>query len=207
MTVIKNILFDLGGVLYHIDYSLSIEAFENLGIENFHEHFSQKKQSYLFDRLETGQISEKDFIKEIKAILPNCTKEKIINAWNRLLIGLPKENIQLLQALSKKYQLFLLSNTNSIHIKQINKLLYKDYNLKSLDPLFDKIYLSHQIGMRKPNRETFEWVLKDAKILANETLFIDDSIQHINNAKKVGIQTQLWGSNKSLKKFFFDKFL
>ena len=107
----------------------------------------------MFDRLETGQISEKDFIKEIKAILPNCTKEKIINAWNRLLIGLPKENIQLLQALSKKYQLFLLSNTNSIHIKQINKLLYKDYNLKSLDPLFDKIYLSHQIGMRKPNRE------------------------------------------------------
>ena len=207
MTVIKNILFDLGGVLYHIDYRLSIEAFENLGIESFHEHFSQKKQSYLFDRLETGQISEKDFIKEIKAILPNCTKEKIINAWNRLLIGLPKENIQLLQALSKKYQLFLLSNTNSIHIKQINKLLYKDYNLKSLDPLFDKIYLSHQIGMRKPNRETFEWVLKDAKILANETLFIDDSIQHINNAKKVGIQTQLWGSNKSLKKFFFDKFL
>ena len=207
MTVIKNILFDLGGVLYHIDYSLSIEAFENLGIESFHEHFSQKKQSYLFDRLETGQISEKDFIKEIKAILPNCTKEKIINAWNRLLIGLPKENIQLLQALSKKYQLFLLSNTNSIHIKQINKLLYKDYNLKSLDPLFDKIYLSHQIGMRKPNRETFEWVLKDAKILANETLFIDDSIQHINNAKKVGIQIQLWGSNKPLKKFFFDKFL
>ena len=207
MTVIKNILFDLGGVLYHIDYRLSIEAFENLGIESFHEHFSQKKQSYLFDRLETGQISEKDFIKEIKAILPNCTKEKIINAWNRLLIGLPKENIQLLQALSKKYQLFLLSNTNSIHIKQLNKLLYKDYNLKSLDPLFDKIYLSHQIGMRKPNRETFKWVLKDAKILANETLFIDDSIQHINNAKKVGIQTQLWGSNKSLNKFFFDKFL
>ena len=61
--------------------------------------------------------------------------------------------------------------------------------------------------MRKPNSETFKWVLKNAKILAEETLFIDDSIQHINNAKKVGIQTKLWGSNNPLKKFFFDKFL
>ena len=207
MTEIKNILFDLGGVLYHIDYSLTIKAFENLGIKNFHEHFSQQKQSNLFDCLETGQISDEDFIKEMKALLPHCSGKKIINAWNALLIGLPKENIQLLQGLSKKYQIFLLSNTNSIHIKQINKVLYRDYGLKGLDPLFDKIYLSHQIGMRKPNSETFKWVLKNAKILAEETLFIDDSIQHINNAKKVGIQTQLWGSNKSLKKFFFDKFL
>ena len=207
MTTIKNIVFDLGGVLYHIDYNLTIKAFENLGIKDFHEHFSQQKQNYLFNRLEKGQISDEDFIKEIKVLLPHCTREKIINAWNALLIGLPKENIQLLQALSKKYRLFLLSNTNSIHIKHINKLLYKNYDLKSLDSLFDKVYLSHQIGKRKPNSETFEWVLKDAKILAQETFFIDDSIQHINNAKKVGIQTQLWVSNKPIKEFFFDKFL
>ena len=207
MTTIKNIVFDLGGVLYHIDYNLTIKAFENLGIKDFHEHFSQQKQNYLFNRLEKGQISDEDFIKEIKVLLPHCTREKIINAWNALLIGLPKENIQLLQALSKKYRLFLLSNTNSIHIKHINKLLYKNYDLKSLDSLFDKVYLSHQIGKRKPNSETFEWVLKDAKILAQETFFIDDSIQHINNAKKVGIQTQSWVSNKPIKEFFFDKFL
>ena len=94
-----------------------------------------------------------------------------------------------------------------IHINQINKLLYEDYNLKSLDPLFDKIYLSHQIGMRKPNRETFEWVLKDAGILAHETLFIEDSIQHIKGAKKVGIRTQLWNSNEPFKGFFLDKAL
>ena len=114
----------------------------------------------MFDRLEKGKISDEDFIKEMKVLLPHCTREKIINAWNALLIGLPKENIQLLQSSFKKYRLFLLSNTNSIHINHINKLLYKNYNLKSLDSLFDKIYLSHQIGKRKPNSETFEWVLK-----------------------------------------------
>ena len=207
MSAIKNILFDLGGVLYHIDYEITIKAFEKLGIKNFHKHFSQQQQNNLFDQLETGKISNTDFIKEMKVLLPNCTKEEIINAWNGLLIGIPKENIQLLKDLSKQYRLFLLSNTNLIHINQINKLLYEDYNLKSLDPLFDKIYLSHQIGRRKPNRETFEWVLKDAGILAHETLFIEDSIQHIKGANKVGIRTQLWNSNEPFKEFFLDKAL
>ena len=207
MSAIKNILFDLGGVLYHIDYGITIKAFERLGIKNFHKHFSQHQQNNLFDQLETGKISNTDFIKEMKVLLPNCTKEEIINAWNGLLIGIPKENIQLLKDLSKQYRLFLLSNTNLIHINQINKLLYEDYNLKSLDPLFDKIYLSHQIGMRKPNRETFEWVLKDAGILAHETLFIEDSIQHIKGANKVGIRTHLWNSNEPFKGFFLDKAL
>ena len=74
MTAIKNILFDLGGVLYHIDYALTIKAFEKLGIENFHKYFSQQQQNSLFDRLETGKISDKDFIKEMKVLLPNCTQ-------------------------------------------------------------------------------------------------------------------------------------
>ena len=207
MTTIKNILFDLGGVLYHIDYTITIKAFEKLGIKNFHEHFSQQQQNNLFDRLETGEISEENFIKKMKVLLPNCNREEIVNAWNALLIGMPQENIQLLKDLSKQFKLFLLSNTNSIHINRINKLLYKEYNLKGLDPLFDKVYLSHQIGMRKPNNETFEWVLKDAGILAQETLFIDDSIQHIVSANEVGIQTQLWGSNDPFKGFFLDKAL
>ena len=143
----------------------------------------------------------------MKALLPHSTSEEIINAWNALLIGFPQKNIQLIQDLSKQYRLFLLSNTNAIHINRINKLLYEDYNLKSLDPLFDKVYLSHQIGMRKPNSETFEWVLKDAGILAQETLFIEDSIQHIESANIVGIQPQLWSSNEPFKGFFLDKAL
>ena len=207
MTAIKNILFDLGGVLYHIDYNLTIKAFKKLGIENFHEYFSQQQQNKLFDRLETGKISDDDFIKEMKILLPYCTRKEIINAWNALLIGMPKENILLLKDLSKKYRLYLLSNTNSIHIDQIDKLLYKDYNLKNLDPLFDKVYLSHQIGMRKPNREAFEWVLNDARILAEETLFIEDSLQHIKSANELGIKTRLWSSNELFKSFFLDKAL
>ena len=207
MTAIKNILFDLGGVLYHIDYNLTIKAFEKLGIDNFHKHFSQQQQNNLFDRLETGKISDEDFIKEMKILLPKCSDKQIIDAWNALLLEIPQENIQLLKKLSKKYKLYLLSNTNNIHIERITEQLYKKYGFKNLNPLFDTVFLSHEIGMRKPNIETFEYILDEAGINANETLFIEDSIQHIESANTVGIQTRLWESNKPLSGLFPDKAL
>ena len=207
MTTIKNILFDLGGVLYHIDYNLTIKAFEKLGVKEFHKHFSQQQQNNLFDRLETGRVSPEKFFEEMKVLLPHCTKKQIVDAWNALLLDIPQENIKLLEKLSKKYRLFLLSNTNSIHIKRINEQLYEKYGLKNLNPLFDTVFLSHEIGMRKPNTETFEYVLDEAGIEAKETLFIEDSIQHIESANTVGIQTRLWESNKPLNGLFPDKAL
>ena len=207
MTAIKNILFDLGGVLYHIDYNLTIKAFEKLGIKEFDKHFSQKQQNNLFDRLETGRISTDGFINEMKILLPHCSNEQIIDAWNALLLEIPPENIELLEQLSKKYKLYLLSNTNAIHIERINEQLSDTYGLKNLHPLFDKVYLSHEIGIRKPNQETFEWVLADAGILARETLFIEDSIQHIESANVIGIKTCLWSSNKALSNLFPGKAL
>ena len=207
MTSIKNIIFDLGGVLFHIDYNKTIQKFKSLGIKNFHKHYCQKEQNALFDSLEVGKISFDNFIKSIKTIIPSRSEKEIINAWNAMLIGMPKENIDLLKNISEKYRLYLLSNTNIIHIEYINRYLFKNYQLKSLNPLFSKVYLSHEIGMRKPDISTFEWDIKDANISAKETLFIEDSIQHIENAQKVGIQTHLWKSNESLKSFFLDKAL
>jgi putative hydrolase of the HAD superfamily len=143
----------------------------------------------------------------MKVLLPKCSDKQIIDAWNALLLEIPQENIQLLEKLSKKYKLYLLSNTNSIHIERINEQLYKKYNFKNLNPLFDTVFLSHEIGMRKPNTDTFEYVLDEAGINANETLFIEDSIQHIESANNVGIQTRLWESNKPLSGLFPDKAL
>ena len=204
MAKIKNILFDLGGVLYHINYQLTIDAFEKLGAKNFHKHFSQIQQSSLFDKLETGKISEEVFIVKMKILLPNCSKKEILHAWNALLIGMPKENIDLLSKVSKNYKVFLLSNTNTMHIKHIYSQINKKYGLRNLSSLFTKVYLSHEIGKRKPNKETFDWVLKDAGILAKETLFVDDSIQHIESANDIGIKTLKWESNKPICRFFPD---
>jgi len=205
MEGIKNILFDLGGVLYHIDYQLTKKAFENMGIENFDSFYSQHKQNTLFDDLETGKISSEEFVVKMMKILPEQTEEKIIEAWNALLIGFTNENLKLVGSLAKTYSLYLLSNTNAIHIARVNDELRTSFGVPSIDVFFKKTYLSHEIGRRKPDVDTFEWVLKDAGIKAEETLFIDDSIQHIDSASKLGIKTLHWASNEPIKHFFLDK--
>ena len=204
---VKNILFDLGGVLFHIDYKRTIDAFKNLGITDFETLFTQHQQSNLFNNFETGRVSSKSFINSMKKLLPHCSKEQISNAWNAMLVGLPKENLYLLESLAQKYRLFLLSNANVIHIQFVNTFLEKSYSIPSINKYFEKAYYSQEIGMRKPHKSTFEWVLKDAKILAKETLFIDDTAQHIEGAKKVGLKTCHIESNREIISLFPDKAL
>lgn len=187
---IKNIIFDLGGVILNIDYHLTINAFTALGIPNFKEIFSQAAQNNLFDRLDKGQVSEQGFLSEIKALVgDHITDADILNAWNSMLLDLPKERIALLEQLKTDYRLFLLSNTNEIHIPEYNKILQAAFGFPDLAHIFEKQYYSFEIGMRKPDEEIFEFVLKDKDLKAEETLFIDDSHQHLMGAAKVGLHT------------------
>lgn len=188
--MINNIIFDLGGVILNINYELTAMAFKQLGITNFDKLYSQAQQNHLFDHLEKGIISNHDFRSELRKVANlEISDEEIDTAWNAMLLDLPKERIDILNAAKKNYRTFLLSNTNDIHYKAYEKDLYQSHGIKSLASLFEKQYLSHQIHFRKPDAEAFEFVLKDAHIKADETLFIDDSIQHINGAKKLGIHT------------------
>lgn len=201
---VKNILFDLGGVLFHIDYQRTINAFKKLGITDFEKHFTQHQQNDLFDAFETGKINSAVFVKTLKKSLPNCSEQQIIDAWNAMLIGLPQEHLDLLEALSKKYKLFLLSNANEIHIQFVNDFLKKNYNIPSVNQYFEKAYYSQEIRMRKPHKVTFEWVLKDAGIRAEETLFIEDTLQHIEGAKQTGLKTHCLKSNTAIISLFPD---
>jgi len=186
----KNIIFDLGGVILNIDYNLSVEAFKKLGLHNFAEHFSQAQQKQLFDVYEKGLLSSDDFRSEIKKQLgDHVTVHQIDDAWNALLQDLPKERLHLLQKLKNTHRTFLLSNTNEIHITEFEKYLNKNFGLPDLSAHFEKVYLSYKVGMRKPDAEIFELVLEENKLNPSETLFIDDSIQHIESAQKIGIQT------------------
>ena len=130
------------------------------------------------------------------------TKKEIIDALNAMLISLPQENLILLENLEKNYRLFLLSNANEIHIQFMNEYLQKKLNIPSINQYFEKTYYSQEIGMRKPHKSTFEWVLKDANILAEETLFIEDTDQHIKGAKKVGLKTHHIESNSDIISLF-----
>ncbi len=188
MNTYKNIIFDLGGVVLDIDYNLTIEAFRSLGIANAEVLYSKAQQNTLFDDLEKGNITEKEFFDGMRRISgKQLSDEQIRMAWNALLIGLPRENVQLLQELKKTHRIFLLSNTNSIHEKGYRELVTRLYETFILDELFEKSYLSHHIHMRKPDPEIFEYVLHDAGLKAEETLFIDDSPQHVAAAKKLNI--------------------
>ena len=201
---VKNILFDLGGVLFHIDYQRTIDAFKKLGITDFEKNFTQHQQNDLFDAFEIGKIKPEVFVKTLQKSLPLCSDQEIIDAWNAMLIGLPNEYLKFLEGLGKKYRLFLLSNANEIHIQFVNDFLKNRYNIPSINKFFEKAYYSQEIGMRKPHKSTFQWVLKDANILAKETLFIEDTPHHIEGAKQAGLKTHHLESNSAIISLFPD---
>lgn len=204
MKKIDNIIFDLGNVILDIDYQSTIKAFEKIGIENASILYSKSSQTKIFDQLETGKITKEDFILEIQKIIPKASKSEIINAWNAIIKDLPESRIDILKNLKDKFSIFLLSNTNSIHIdyivKKIGRGKYDEfYNL------FDKVYYSHEVKLRKPDPNIFKLVINENNLKIKNTLFIDDSIQHINSAKKLGLQTyHLNNSIESLETIFPD---
>lgn len=189
MATIKNIIFDLGGVLLNIDYHLTKKAFIDLGYEDFDEMFSQFRSNELFEDLEMGKISNEAFYEKLIPLAKSPVEiERINHAWNAMLLDFRKESLEFLKQLKNKYQLFLLSNTNDIHWQAFDRLFRESVAGHSLDDYFTKAWYSHKIGYRKPNNDIFEFVLKDAGLKAEETLFIDDSINNIEVAKQLGIQ-------------------
>ncbi len=201
---VKNIIFDLGGVILDVDYNRPVEAFQKLGAKDFDEVFTQQHQAEFFSEFERGEITPAQFRKKLQKYLPEqVTDEEIDEAWCTILGELPSHRIVLLKMLARmNYRLFLLSNTNSIHIRAFTTYLDETYGKNLFKQLFEKVYYSSQIGMRKPTREIFEFVLNDNDLKASETLFIDDSIQHIEAANEMGFQTGLLQEPETINDYF-----
>lgn len=191
MAKIKNIIFDLGGVLLDIDYQRTEKAFIDLGCRDFHSLYSQAKQNSLFDDFEEGKIEEAAFFYKLKELAGiDVSFKDLKDAWNAMLLGFPERNYDLLKSLQGKYHLFLLSNTNQTHIQAFTKLIEKVCPLHNFEGLFDKLYYSNIIHLKKPNAAPFLKILLENQLSADETLFIDDSIQHVKGAAKTGIKAQ-----------------
>jgi len=187
---IKNIIFDLGGVIINIDYHLTIDAFKKIGFADFDSVFSQAQQLGVFDLLDKGLVSHEDFRSYIRNISGKpLTNNQIDGAWNAMLLDFPVERLKLLESIKQQYRTFLLSNTNQIHCEVYTKDLQNTYGVNNLSHFFEKVYLSHEIHMRKPDSEAFMLILNENNLKPEETLFIDDTEQHIEGAKKVGIIT------------------
>ena len=182
----KAIIFDLGAVILNINYQNTIDEFTKLGVNNAATFYSKKVQTNLFNQIETGMISSNEFLKVLQKETKNANINQVEKAWNAMLLDLPEERIQLIEKLKNNYSIYLLSNTNAIHIDAIKKQLGKRKWL-AFCKLFDKMYLSHELGLRKPDVKIFEYILNEQKLKAEEVFFIDDSPQHIAGAKKIGI--------------------
>lgn len=190
MTVTKNIIFDLGGVLLDIDYQRTIDAFEKLGIQHFEKMFSQTHANELFEKLERGEVSEDDFYAAIQAkIKGTVTRDEMEAACNALILDFRTESLAFLEKLAASYNLYLLSNTNSIHLRFFKDLFTRQTGKPSLDAYFSKAWYSNEIGFRKPGTQVFEFILQEGGLLAAETLFIDDTLSNIETAQSMGFKT------------------
>ncbi|MEO7120638.1 MAG: HAD family phosphatase [Ginsengibacter sp.] len=196
----KAIIFDLGGVILNIDYNLTRKAFENAGIQNFHDMYSQASADELFSNLETGKISNGNFYKEFnKRAGSNLTPGEIKNAWNELLLTFRENSLKFLDSIRPKYNLYLLSNTNHIHLNAFNKIYYQAERSKTFEEHFDKAYYSCAMGLRKPNGNIYEFVLKENNLNPSETLFVDDSVQNVEAARLSGMQAILLEPGKFIE--------
>lgn len=201
---INTVIFDLGGVLFDIDYKNTQEAFRKLGATtDFDTVYSQQKQAGIFDEFEKGHISPAQFRQGLRKWLPQTvTDRQIDNAWNALLIGFPPDKVKLLNNLKKKYTLFLLSNTNEIHLPEVMNMIDKAHTPGALGKLFIKEYYSCRMGMRKPEKLIYERVIIENTLNPSATLFVDDLLQNIEGAASTGIQTLHCTASVKLEEYF-----
>ncbi|OHX66848.1 HAD family hydrolase [Flammeovirga pacifica] len=186
----EAIIFDLGGVILNLRYENTLEKFSEILQKPVSPFYTKKEQTTLFDEYEKGNISSDDFRKGIRDLVNEpITDDQIDEAWNAMLLDLPVERIDMLKEVAKKYRIFLLSNTNEIHINAFNDIvkntLGEDFG--DFKNLFEKGYYSYEMSDRKPHPSIFETVIKENDLDKSTTLFIDDSIQHVEGAKKAGL--------------------
>lgn len=199
----KAIVFDYGGVIINIDYQATIDAFINLGVDDFEEMYSQASQSALFNQIETGKISGQFFINQLLDYLPEPTSPNdVVHAWNAMIKDVPTERVDLLLKLKNEgYTIILLSNTNEIHIALANRRWALACNLQPKE-VFDAVYYSHEVNLRKPNKEIFQMVCERHELEPSEILFIDDSIQHVEGAQSIGVNAIHLNAGKTIHDIF-----
>jgi glucose-1-phosphatase len=186
MKKISALIFDLGGVLLNLDQDRTLRAYNKLGIDldkvNAH--------SSVFIDFEVGKLDENQFrILLLSLVKQPLTDVQIDEAWNAMLLHTTEKSLELLQKLRKHVDIYLLSNTNSIHITYFRNYVDENFGLENWDKCFNKQFLSYEMGCRKPNEDAYLYVLNEIGRTANECLFIDDSLQNIKGAQRAGIST------------------
>ena len=189
---IKNINFDYGKVIINLDFDLTRIAFEKEGVKNFNSLFTEFSQHPFFHLFDCGLISEEEFRMHLRTATGLELSDAVIDkCWNAMLMDIPLHRMKFLDELKKSYNTFLLSNTNSIHLNFISSYLQKEFQLKDIGEKFNKAYYSCRVGMRKPDEKIYQLVLQENNLVAEETLFLDDSAVNVETAEQLGINVIL----------------
>lgn len=197
------IIFDLGNVIINLDIPRTELYLKELIGSEHQKIVEQLEKEGVFKFYEKGEISTDHFVDRILALASNATnREQVITAWNAMLLDIPDSRFEILQQAKQHYRTFCLSNTNELHIDFIHAMLQENKGLKNLDPYFERVYLSHEMGMRKPDTEIFEKVLEDNQLNPERTVFIDDTKGHLLGAEKTGLRTFHMSPDTNLEKLF-----
>ncbi|MEY4462277.1 MAG: hypothetical protein RLY98_817 [Bacteroidota bacterium] len=179
--MIDTIIFDFGDIFINLDKQATIEGLERLGLSSWNEDLDRLNISF-----EKGQISRDAFLLGIQKQIPNATIDEISMAWNAVLLDFPLYRLEFLQLLSKKFRLFLLSNTDAIHIDHFEQRegasFYGDFY-----QCFEKVYFSYEMGMRKPDSEIYTTLINRHELSPKRTLFVDDKKDNTDAAKALGL--------------------
>lgn len=180
--MINAIIFDFGDIFINLNKDICANEFKKLGLKSLNDALLSKN-----DLFEKGEISEREFIESFHAFIPNASLEEIKSAWNTVLGEFPLYRLEFLQMLAGKYRLFLLSNTDAIHIEFFENKYGPSFT-KDFYQCFERIYFSFEMGMRKPDTSIYKYVLKQNDLVAKNTLFIDDKKENTDAAERLGIQ-------------------
>ena len=190
---LEAIIFDLGGVIINLDYNRTILELAKAMGASPNTIAMATTQHDIFHEFERGKITNDEFLEFLDGFTPkDISRDTLIHFWNAMLLDIPAERIALLKRLSEKYRLFVLSNTNDIHIRDFNRILEEAHGYTSLQDIgvFEKVYLSYEVGHRKPDTEIFSYVVNDAGLTPGRTLFLDDGLPNLEGAKQVGLLTE-----------------
>ena len=199
---IRNIVFDLGGVLVDLDFKAAINGLQKAGFANVKEQLQSFDREGIFQKFELGEMTAEEFrtaIRENSTV--TLTDEEIDALWNAMLLEIPREKLELILDLRGKYMVYLLSNTNSIHWDYVCKNAF-NYRGFRVNDYFEETFLSYEMHLAKPDKAIFEKVLQDANLLPEETLFIDDSEANCKAAEEVGIHAHHYHIGDDLSKVF-----
>jgi len=182
--MIKNIIFDFGDIFINLDKEIIFREIDKFGGSTT---LSPEIMNLNY-KFEVGEINPDAFVEKLKQVYPNANSEDIIRIWNGMLLDFPDERLHFIENLASEnnYRLFLLSNTNALHIPHVaEKMGLEKFN--RFKNSFEKFYLSHEINLRKPNADIYNFVLQENGLKVEETFFIDDTKENTDAAEKLGI--------------------